>query len=119
MITSLAAWLRRLLHHLSSGFTVVITWCRGAWEPIAERHRERLISEPGYRSTLSAGIAAVIGTVTAQPAIAASLAVLVAEHLRVPNSGHHRGGRRIWDAFDEDDDDPDTLTSPRSWAHRR
>lgn len=119
MLGHVGSWLRRIAIHVKAGVTVVITWCRGAWEPIAERHRERLLSEPGYRSSLSAGIAAVIGTVTAQPAIAASLAVLVAEHLRVPNSGPYRGGRRIWDAFDEDDDDPDTLDPPRSWAHRR
>ena len=120
MLTTIASWLRQFLHHISTGVTIVIRWGQGVWEGIRDRHLERAGADPGYRSALASGATAVISVVTASPALAAALGVWVGEHLRAPvgRSANRLGPSRLWDE-DWDDDEPDPLTTPRTWSYRR
>jgi hypothetical protein len=115
---ALVNWLRKLIGHIAHGVTVTITWARGAWERILTRHRDRLADEPGYSTSLAAGLTALVGTITATPAVAAAVGVWIAESLRAPGvRGRTRYGAAggLWDAdWDEDLED-----EPRPWLRRR
>ena len=86
------------------------------------RHIERAGHDPAYRSALASGATAVISVVTAQPAIAAALGVLVAEHLRAPTtvrSASSPGPRRLWDEDWDEDDNPAIRFGPAPrWGER-
>lgn len=120
MLTTITSWLSRFLHRISNGVTIVIRWGQGVWEGIRDRHLERAGADPGYRSALASGATALISVVTASPALAAALGVWVGEHLRVPASRLtlRSGPSRLWDE-DWDDDEPDPLTTPRTWGYHR
>lgn len=115
MLTTIASWLRRFLHRITAGVTIVMRWGQGAWEGIRDRHLERSGADPGYRSALASGATALISVVTASPALAAALGVWVGEHLRAPviRSGNRLGPSRL---SDEDWDDDEI--HPQPWRYR-
>lgn len=118
MTAALVNRLRQLVARIAHGITVTIAWARGAWERILARHRDRLADEPGYSTSLAAGLTALVGTITATPAVAAAVGVWIAETLRAPSArGRTRYGAPggLWDAdWDEDLED-----EPRPWLRRR
>ena len=120
MLGNVASWLRRIIVNVRAGVTVAVDWCRTVWAGIRDRHIERAGEDPGYRSALAGGATALISVLTTSPALAAALGVWVGERLRTPvtRSSGRVGPSRLWDE-DWDDDDPDPLTTPRTWSYRR
>jgi len=114
----LVNWLKQLIARIAHGVVVTITWVRGAWERILVRHRDRLAAEPGYSTSLAAGLTALVGTITASPAVAAAVGVWIAETPRAPGArgrGRYGAPGGLWDAdWDEDLED-----EPRPWLSRR
>ena len=118
MTAALVNWLKQLITRIAHGVSVTLTWVRGAWERILVRHRDRLTDEPGYSTSLAAGLTALVGTITATPAVAAAVGVWIAESLRAPggrSSGRYGTPGGLWEAdWDEDLED-----EPRPWLRRR
>jgi len=114
---ALVSWLRQLVARIAHGVSVTITWVRGAWERILVRHRDRLSDEPGYSTSLAAGLTALVGTITATPAVAAAVGVWIAESLRAPGArprARYGAPGGLWEAdWDEDLED-----EPRPWLLR-
>lgn len=118
MTAALVNWLRRLAARITHGVSVTIISCQQAWQRIMARHRDRLAGEPGYSTALATGLTALVGTITATPAVAAAVGVWIAESLRGPatrSRARYDAPGGLWDAdWDEDLED-----EPRPWLRRR
>ena len=79
---------------------------------IRERHRERMLRDPSYRTAIATGLSALLVTITPQPAVAATLAVLVSEHLGSPREAQ----RDRYDYDADEDDGYEAYDARRAWS---
>jgi hypothetical protein len=114
---------RRVLGRLRTVAVRIAATSSAVLGGIWQRHTDRLEHDPGYRTALATGMSALLVTIAPQPAVAAALAVLVAEHVGTPA----RHVRVAAPEYDEDDEyerydarrawapRPDSRTGQRSW----
>ena len=114
---------RRVLGWLTRAVTSIVTTSRTlghrlrdltnqATGGIRDRHAHHLEHDRRYRPALAAGLTAALSVLAPHPAVAAGLAVLVAEHLQIRDSDHE--DVRI--EPDEYEDGYDRYDPRRAWT---